>query len=137
MKACIFLMALMLTSSGLSGQIAHVVTPNTSDSWEFHELGNDLLSECEAEPGSTELAFCMAYVAGAIDMIGALQGSVSSKDNQSFWKLASVCLPKEATLQQVIDVVVKEMKENPERRADEASWIVIRALVKAWGCPAK
>lgn len=68
-------------------------------------------------------------------MIGSLQGAIGS-DNKEFWKLTAVCMPDEATTGQIADVVLKYMKENPEQRADKAGWIIIRALIRAWGCPA-
>jgi Rap1a immunity proteins len=135
-KLTVGFFAFLLMGSGQSAQIAHTVTPNTADDWKF-KTGNDLLSDCEKPPGGVDFPFCVAYITGAVDMIGGLQGAVSTTDQHSFWKLRSVCLPTEATVQQIVDVVLKYMKENPEERADGASWIVTRAMVQAWGCPAK
>jgi hypothetical protein len=131
------LLGFFMMASGLLAQVA----PQTTKSWSY-ETGNDLLSECQGgeQSGNNNLDYarCEAYVRGAVDMIGSLQGEISKRDGKSAWRLTSVCLPTGATTGQLVDVVVKFLKENPEQRADKAAgWLVIRAVIGAWGCPTK
>jgi Rap1a immunity proteins len=133
LKLFVGLFGLLVVSTNAWSQIPHLIPPNTSDSWHF-ATGNDLLDQCGADSETPNLA-CAAYVRGAIDMIGSLQGSIASDDKKTFWKARSICLPNEVTTGQVKDVVVKYMRANPETRADNAAWIIIRALIQAWGCP--
>ncbi len=135
LRSVVGFLAFLLMTSGLSSQTAHVVTPNTSDSWNFRN-GNDLLSDCEKDHADAGYAVCLSYIMGAVDVIGSSQGTVDN-DFKSYWKLPSVCMPTDVTMQQVVDVVVKNLKENPETRTDSASWIIVRALEHAWACPAK
>jgi hypothetical protein len=124
----------LLLNAGLQAQIPHDVPPDTTDSWAW-KSGNNLYAECEEGAGSVQYSFCLAYVTGALDMIGGLQGADSATDQKSLWKLSTVCVPNQATAGQVVDIVLKYMKDHPEDRASRASWIVIRALIGAWKCP--
>jgi hypothetical protein len=45
------------------------------------------------------------------------------------------CSPANAKASQVGDVVAKYLRENPERRANQAHGLVRDALVTAWPCP--
>jgi hypothetical protein len=45
-----------------------------------------------------------------------------------------VCIPSEATLAQVRDVVIRYLQEHPEERHYAASSLSLRALVLAFPC---
>jgi hypothetical protein len=121
-------------NTALFAQIPHVVVGDSTDDWSW-ETGNDLFNQCTSGEHSDDFHHCLTYIRGAVDMIGALQGARGT-DEKSFWKLTAVCMPSHATSGQVVDVVVKYLKDNPKDRADKAGWIIIRALIQAWGCPA-
>jgi|HubBroStandDraft_2_1064218.scaffolds.fasta_scaffold48379_5 hypothetical protein len=127
-------MCVFMVVAVLSLQIPHVVPPNTQDSISFF-TGNDLLRHCEHSDASSS-ARCMGYIVGAVDMIGGLQSS-SDRSGDEMWRFRSVCFPKQMDVNQVTDVVVKFLKENPEKRHQPASMLITIALIKAWGCPAK
>jgi Rap1a immunity proteins len=135
LKLVLGFLGFLLLSPRLPAQISHVVVGDTTDDWTW-ETGNDLLDQCSADEKSVVFTQCLGYIRGAVDLIGALQGSVGGDDKKSFWKPTAVCLPNHATSGQITDVVIKYLREHPEERADRAGWIIIRALIKAWGCPA-
>ena len=85
--------------------------------------------------GQAQHANCLAYIAGVADLIGTLQG-FDGPDGKPLWKLAAICMPKGADLDQTADVVLKYLKDKPEDRAGRASHLVMRALITPWRCPA-
>jgi hypothetical protein len=115
-------------------QVPHFVAGDIVNAWAF-ETGNELYGQCTADEKSLEYYHCMAYISGAADTIGGLQG-VGDTTGKTWWKMRAVCPPKLATAGQFKDVVLKYMKANPENRADNAAWIIVRALINAWECPA-
>jgi hypothetical protein len=133
MKIVFAALSLMVLSTAAHAQIPHTVPPGTSERFHFH-TGNDLLSLCTGDVEAKTQ--CDSYILGVVDAIGTLQSNRGA-DDKSFWKYTSVCLPFEANVKQVIDVVIKYLTENPEIRDQKASQIIIRAMIKTWGCPAK
>jgi hypothetical protein len=91
-----------------------------------------LFEDCSAAQNSVEFTRCLAYIAGAADMIGSFQLFKSDSNKPLFG--ARICIPMKATRGQLTDVVIKYMKDHPESRADGASLIVMRALVQVWKC---
>src|ERR1700722_9129009 len=63
--------------------------------------GNDLFSKC-----SSNSPLCMGYVAGVSDVMSTN---------------GDICLPNDATLQQIVDTVVKYLSDHPERQHYSAS----------------
>jgi hypothetical protein len=114
------------------GQIPHTVPPGTADTWVF-ENGNDLFQRCNSSLVSDQ-TFCMGYIVGAADLVGLEQVS-NGPDNTILWKFRSVCAPQGVTVQQIKDVVLKYMRDNPERRADSGASLVVQAISQAWVCP--
>ena len=72
------------------------------------------------------------YVIGAVD---AMSTAFMSPDRQP--TEMSLCLPNNATREQAVDIVVKYLKENPEKRQYSAETSVWTALRAAFPCPAK
>jgi hypothetical protein len=133
-RAIALFLALSFSPAVANPQIEHAVPPDTMDGW--HTVsGNELYSTCESSEAD-EQARCIAYIVGASDMIGDLETAVDL-NGKSYWKYHAICLPKDATAQQIRDVVVKYLKNYPEKRARAGAGLVMVALIAAWSCPAK
>jgi Rap1a immunity proteins len=83
--------------------------------------GNKLLGWCAAQPGPNRLS-CMAYVAGVSDTFDAAHAVNNSRS----------CTPAAATLNQIVDVVLKYLNQHPEQRHLPASALVMVAIAEAW-----
>ncbi len=107
--------------------------PPKSDSFSF-KSGNDLLHDCQ-QPEMSSAGVCIGYILGVLDMINTEQNSGRSRESLS--QGGDVCLPPTIDGWQVRDVVKKYLVDHPEARSLHASRLVWRAVVKAWGCPAR
>ena len=76
--------------------------------------GDDLSSKC-----SINSPMCMGYIAGVSDIM--------STDGD-------ICLPNNATIQQIVDIVAKYLSDHPERRHYSASSEAGIALMQAFPC---
>lgn len=124
----------MLVGSLADGQIPHIVPPGTTAGLEIF-TGNALLTHCHAS-NTFDQDFCVGYIIGVADLVGNQQTYDDSRGNP-MWRLRTVCFPNEITVGQIQDVVIKYLIENREKRAEPAAQLVVAALIKAWGCPAK
>jgi Rap1a immunity proteins len=85
--------------------------------------GNDLLEHCSShEP--FELNFCTGYIEGVRD--GLMFAAVRLKSEPFF------SVPNEAKSEQVKDIVVKYLRDNPETRHKPAGMLTFLALEKAF-----
>lgn len=93
--------------------------------WCAFTTGNDLLSDCE-ERATYDAGYCLGYIASAND----------THDTWVHWGLMprQYCVPKAATQGQLEQVVVKYLKERPEKLHKVASGGVIQALALAFPC---
>lgn len=87
--------------------------------------GVDLLSVCRVERKSTE--FCQSYVAGIIDYHNMLR-TLKSEPAVQF------CIPERFTLQQVTEIVLKDLANSPQHDHFTAAPAVTLALFKAFPC---
>lgn len=88
--------------------------------------GNDLHGLCTGD--TDEGLMCLNYIRGvlaAIDMISNLR-----KDQR-----LNVCLPRNATGRQLIDILLAELREHPERRHYDAAVITYGTMHKTFPCP--
>jgi Rap1a immunity proteins len=92
--------------------------------------GNDLFRSCSTEKDSNvyyqEQARCYAYILGSydtLDLFGRVEGTSPL-----------VCSPNGLVANQVVDIVVAYLKNNPETRHWGASDIVMMALSKSFPC---
>jgi hypothetical protein len=81
--------------------------------------GNALYDNCEP----TALPTCGAYIFGVLDLMAQTNG-----------QLFAHCLPDKATGKQLIDVVVKWLRENPAERHYSAASNIQVALQQAFPC---
>lgn len=85
------------------------------------QTGNSLHGDCLDQPAGPTGA-CVAYLAGVID------GMWWGKPN-------TICFPDGVTQGQAAAVIVKYMRENPERMHLSAPVLVADALMPAFPCP--
>jgi hypothetical protein len=94
--------------------------------------GNGLLSVCTDEQLPANFGLCIGVIQGIL-MGANLAGSADCPVTaSSHW-----CIPPEATVGQVRDVVVKALREHPETRHNPSSILVANAVIAAWPCPQK
>jgi hypothetical protein len=68
---------------------------------------------------------CLAYVKGLYDMAGYLQPAS---------KAGLVCSPEGVTMDQYLDILVKYLRDNPERRQALTAELMWEAASKAYPC---
>ncbi len=91
--------------------------------------GNTFYSKCFEQQNPLIKAQCNDYIRGALDGISNMQ--VINKDFCIFkW-------PRDGTIDQFTDVVLKFLKENPDKRASSAAFLIILSLHQSFPCPSK
>lgn len=83
--------------------------------------GNELWNQCDKNADSYPHIMCMAYIVGVADVYS----------NQT---ANNMCLPKNATEEQLADVVTKYLRQHPEERHYTAQSDVLVALAEAFPC---
>jgi hypothetical protein len=88
--------------------------------------GNMMYSSCQQKNGMPDRVTCLGYIRGAADAVMSLHdlnpGAIP------------VCMTGNETGEQLADVVVKFLRENPVERAANGGLIVTMALHEAWPC---
>jgi opacity protein-like surface antigen len=84
--------------------------------------GNKLTQLCTGE----DSAYCAAYVRAAADTI-------------RFWQyvqpdVMTACIPVQADAKQIVDVVMKYLRDSPQDRHNAGAVIVAMAAMNAWPC---
>ena len=87
--------------------------------------GEDLLSFCSADAGSTEAATCSGFIAGVLD------GIVHYQDMN--FAARSICMDDEY-LRTYQDIVVQHLRETPQDRHLSASSLIWIAMRRAFPC---
>ena len=88
--------------------------------------GKDLYGDCSKPQGSFSQGFCSGYISGVVDAIEHYQVSKGAEK--------IVCVPKEASIGQVKEVVVRYLTQHPDERNNTASSLVWDAVRKAFPC---
>jgi hypothetical protein len=86
--------------------------------------GNGLLDQCEKKYSD----FCHGYLAGIADALATESGVVYPE--------FTICLPDKTNTRQLVDVVMKGLKDNPQDRTYTAASVASEYLRKAWPCKA-
>jgi hypothetical protein len=89
---------------------------------EYFETGRDLYQKCRA-PGTAGQVFCFGFVIGIADVM---------EDNPLDGR--SACIPRDATIQQVIGVVIAFLENNSDIRAFTAESLTVQALSEKFPC---
>jgi Rap1a immunity proteins len=126
MKKALALLGIIAASTASSSGTLYVgteMTPNSAPLWRdssgnFYD-GNQLHTLCIAQN-----SFCSGYVAGIADVL----------QNQN---ANNLCIPKNATVGQITDVVKKYLTDHPEMRHFSGFSIVFVALETAFPCAVK
>ena len=106
-----------LTAAAVSALIVSGIA-NAEPTVQNPATGNGLLANCISSNHSDQLV-CMAYVAGAASMAGALGES---------------CRSGEVTVEQTKDVVVKGLQSDPANRHKPSSLLILIYLREAFPC---
>jgi hypothetical protein len=88
--------------------------------------GNALLERCSAATGSFDSGVCSGYVTGVVDAIETAQGVFGAK--------SKVCVPEQATIGQVRDIVKRFLDSHPAVRHMTASSLAWAAIQEAFPC---
>ena len=86
--------------------------------------GNDILARCEGE--ANDQRDCMGYVTGASDMLGAAQTVGEARP--------VMCQPDNVSRKQVVDIVVRYLRNHPSNRHYLGGSLVRIALMDAFPC---
>src|SRR5258708_5051567 len=89
---------------------------------EYFETGRDLYTKCKAT-GSAAQGFCFGFIIGIADVM---------EDNPLDGR--SACIPKEATVQQVTEVVIRFLENNPDIRDFTGESLTVQALSEKYPC---
>ena len=112
----------------IAGSLACNLIPGYANA-EFYS-GNNLLLDCNAqksEPNHYQQgARCLAYVLGAHDGLEIYQ---------AFTMTRIFCVPAKVTAEQMRDIVIAHLRNNPARRHHGAVNAESKALMDAFPCP--
>jgi hypothetical protein len=82
--------------------------------------GNDLYEKCNSESGTVSHGICGGYITGIADLLN---------------NAGKLCIPHQmVTVRQLLDIVVKYLREHPEERNISASLLVVLALHDSFPC---
>ena len=88
--------------------------------------GKDLYADCSKPQGSFSQGFCSGYISGVVDAIEYYQVSKGAEK--------SVCIPKEVSIGQVKEIVVRYLTQHLDQRNNTASSLVWDAVRNAFPC---
>lgn len=91
--------------------------------------GTYYLERCdETQPnGSKDVGFCLGYMLGFSDMNGAVSAFFPA--HGKMW-----CAPEAVTFEQMNLIIVKALREHPERLHEPVLFIAIEAMKRAFPC---
>jgi predicted oxidoreductase len=85
--------------------------------------GNEVYQWCR---DSARKPLCTSFIGGATDLIAAYQ--LANRTQKT------LCVPRQADLGQVVDVVVAWLERHPAERHQQAASIVAVSLHEVWEC---
>ena len=89
---------------------------------EYFETGRDLYQKCRAV-GTASQVFCFGFIIGIADVM---------EDNPLDGR--SACIPKDASIQQVTETVVRFLEDNPDIRDFTGESLAVQALSEKYPC---
>ena len=97
--------------------------------------GNTLYERWRDGAAAQQRTWCLGYMSGYRDGIALAHpgpGSSNARSGSSDARL--LCIPAGVTAEQMKDVVVRALKDDPATRHTQASYLVALALSSAWIC---
>ncbi|MGR3524891.1 MAG: Rap1a/Tai family immunity protein [Paracoccaceae bacterium] len=105
--------------------------------------GNDLYSACQDAEGGVRLGFCVGYLIGAtegqswgaflvLNQIAATDGAEEANERINFF--LRHCVPADASNQQLRDVAIQYLEQNPASRHLPARGLIWQAYLEAFPC---
>jgi Ssp1 endopeptidase immunity protein Rap1a len=88
--------------------------------------GKDLYADCSKPQGTFGQGFCSGYISGVVDTLEHYQVSKGAEK--------SVCLPKEVSIGQVKEIVMRYLTQHADQRQYTAASIVWDAVRSAYPC---
>ena len=100
------------------------------------DSGNGFLSACQysTSENSYTAGLCQGYVRGVSDAVDALFRLTARAQPEA---IPLFCIPKDSTNHQILDVVIKFVKEHPEKRHAPTKFLVLDSLIEAFPCSSK
>lgn len=132
MRNCL-IAALLILLVGAQTSRAETQSPSVT--------GNTIYETCK-DSKSPIFAYCIGYIVGVNDgwnlgsaiAVTQLQLAKTAKDLNAVNKMLIGICSRGATNEQVVDIVIKYLKENPEQRHRGAHLLIYGALRKAFPC---
>lgn len=105
--------------------------------------GNDLFTACQEVEDMVKLGFCVGYLIGAtegqswgaflvLNQIAPTDGTGEANDRINFF--LRHCVPAEASNQQLRDVAMQYLEQNPASRHQPARGLIWQAYMNAFPC---
>jgi hypothetical protein len=93
------------------------------------QSGNSLLSRCRSDASLADRQYCLGYVTGAADF--AIQ---DERNNKAMDKVCWINIPDGVTSGQLLEILVKYLREHPERLHYQGGYLIIEAFHQAFPC---
>ena len=106
----------------ITAALIALINVSTYPAMAGHVTGIELLGYCESQD-LAEWGFCSGFIWGVAD-----GHQLTSDESTSF------CSPEGATSDQMGRVVVKYLRDHPEKLHEHAVLLVAIALIEAWPC---
>ena len=124
----------MITRTLTAAALAAMLSTPTTTAAGPAITGNDWLQMCSAslenrktKKESFEFVRCVSYARGLADGLTFME-AVLGDDKSPF------CIPSEVEAQQLVDVSLRYLRENPGIRHRPAAFILADAFAAAWPC---
>lgn len=112
--------SMILTSAAVFLIASAVITPARAETQELN--GNDLLLICEDKREALK-QWCRGYILGVADIV-----------MDDYFTAPMSCPTMPIPQQQLVDIVIKNLKADPEYRHGSAKYLVAGAFIKAFPC---
>jgi hypothetical protein len=115
--------------------VSTVLMITTATVAEESEIASFLLPYCKSAPGQTGnkavlYGRCMGSVQGTMDTLSLVKAVAGEKLDPSL----CVSIPRSATIDQAVNVVVKYGDAHPEQTHVRFTILAVLALTDAWSC---
>ncbi len=105
--------------------------------------GNDLYAACQDVDGGVKLGFCVGYLIGATEgqswgafvVLNQIEPTDNKEEaNTRINAFLSHCVPSDASNQQLRDVAMQYLEQNPASRHLPARGLIWQAYLEAFPC---